>query len=441
MQRKTKELYCDFRIFPAKNLQIPQSKPYTISRAKRAYCLQTMSQPVNIILKRGEADRIRTGHPWVYESSVDRLTRKAKDGEVVQVKDNKNRYLGIGLYNSKSRISVRLLSKTRRPIDRDFFRERIGAALNVRKRHMPTASSYRVVNAESDFLSGVIVDKYEDVLVLQVSSLGMDQRKDDIVAVLQELLEPKAIVERSDAGSRKFEGLEESNGLLAGEHDGVIDAKLNELSFEVDVKGGHKTGTYLDQQTNYLQVAELISRHPKAKVLDCFTFQGGFAIHAAKAGAQQVIGIDQSDDALAAAGRNAAANQVAERCEFVTANVFDWLKSHTGKDRKDEDLFDCIILDPPSFTRSRKTVGDALRGYKEIHVRAMKLLKPGGLLVTFCCSHHVDADLFHTVVLEAGFDTHTTLRRVATFTQSADHPIIPAIAETEYLKGFAFELA
>ncbi len=400
-----------------------------------------MSQPANVTLKRGESDRIRTGHPWIYEGAIDSLNRPAEDGEIVQLKDHKNRFLGIGLYNSQSRIRVRLMSPARRLIDRVFFRERISAALAVRQRHLPDATSFRVVNSESDFLSGVIVDKYEDVLVLQISALGMDQRKADIVAVLQELFKPRAIVERSEMTSRKFEGLEQTSGLLAGELNGLVDAKFNGLSFEVDVQAGHKTGAYLDQQTNYQQVADLIARHPEAKVLDCFTFQGGFAIHAARAGAGKVVAIDQSADALTTAGRNTEANRLAGRCEYVNGNVFDWLKSHTGKDLKDEDRFDCIILDPPSFTKNRKSVGDAVRGYKEIHVRAFKLLKPGGMLATFCCSHHVDADLFHTVVLEAGFDTRSTLRRVTTFAQSPDHPVIPAIAETEYLKGFAFELA
>ena len=400
-----------------------------------------MSQPVNVILKRGESDRIRTGHPWIYEGAVDRLTREAADGEIVQVKDNKNRFLGIGLYNSQSRIRIRMLSRERRQIDRAFFRERIDAALKVRQRNLSNASSFRLVNAESDFLSGLIVDKYEDILVVQISSLGMDQRKDDIVAVLHELLAPKAIIERSDMASRKFEGLAEANGIISGELDGVIDVRLNGLSFEVDPQAGHKTGAYLDQQTNYQEVADLIARHNDARVLDCFTFQGGFALHAARAGAKSVLAIDQSADAVATASRNAEANQLSGQCEFVTANVFDWLKSHTGKDRDPDQRFDCVILDPPSFTRNRKSVGDALRGYKEIHVRALKLLKPGGLLATFCCSHHVDADLFHSVVLDAGFDTRSTLRRIATFAQSPDHPIIPAIAETEYLKGFAFELA
>jgi len=412
------------------------------TRAASAGCLQLpMSQPVNVILKRGESDRVRAGHPWIYEGAIDRLTREVADGEVVQVKDHKNRFLGIGFHNSRSRIRVRMLSRRRRPIDREFFRERIAAALQVRRRHLPEASSFRVVNAESDFLSGLIVDQYQDILVLQISSLGMEQRKADIVAVLLELLQPRAIVERGDAAARRFEGLEEAQGLLHGELSEPVPIQLNGLSFEVDPQSGHKTGAYLDQQVNYRLVGEMIARHEQARVLDCFTFQGGFALHAARAGAASVTAIDQSEDALAVARRNAERNQLAERCEFASANAFDWLKSRTGKDRDPNDLFDCVILDPPSFTRNRRSVPDALRGYKEIHVRAMKLLKPGGLLATFCCSHHVDADLFHSVILDASFDTRTTLRRVASFAQSPDHPIIPAIAETEYLKGFAFELA
>lgn len=400
-----------------------------------------MSAPVNVILKRGEADRLRTGHPWIYAGALDRLTREAADGDVVQVKDSKNRFLGIGLYNSQSKIRVRMLSKERRPIDREFFRERISAALAVRRRRLPGCDSFRVVNAESDFLSGVIVDQYGDALVLQISSLGMDQRKADIVAVLKELLSPRVILERSEMAARKFEGLEETNGVLHGEIPGPISIGLNGLKFTVDIEGGHKTGAYLDQQANYQQVADLISAYPKARVLDCFTFHGGFALHAAKAGAAEVIAIDQSETAIATASENAKANGLTARCEFVTGNVFDWLKQHTGKDRDPENLFDAIILDPPSFTRNRASIPDAIRGYKEIHVRALRLLKPGGLLASFCCSHHVDADLFHSVILEAGFDTRKTLRRIATFAQSPDHPIIPAIPETEYLKGFAFELA
>ena len=214
---------------------------------------------------------------------------------------------------------------------------------------------------------------------------------------------------------------------------------LNGLKFETDLAAGHKTGLYLDQQVNYQRVAGLAKG---AQVLDCFSFLGGFGLHAARAGALHVHMLDQSAEAIAAATRNAAANGLSEKCSFETTNVFDWLKEQT-KTSPNEKLvskFDLIVLDPPSFTRNRASVPDALRGYKEIHLRALKLLRTGGTLATFCCSHHVDAGLFQDTVLSAAFDAHRILRRIATYTQSPDHPIIPMIPETEYLKGFAFEV-
>ncbi len=400
-----------------------------------------MSIPCNLILKPGEADRLLAGHPWIYEKSIHKITHPANDGDVVQVKDHKTRFIGIGFFNTRSRIRFRMLSRERREIDQRFFEERIRAALAVRKRNLPNATSFRVVNSESDFLSGLIVDKYNDVLVLQASSLGMDQRKPMICAALKKIFSPQAIVERSDGASRKFEGLESSSGIVSGDLPETVTITLNDLQFETDLLNGHKTGMYLDQQTNYRQVAELISHYANPRVLDCFTFSGGFAIHAARAGAQ-VLAIDQSEEAVAAAKRNAGLNQISERCTFESANVFDWLKAHTAKSETQHiEPFDCIILDPPSFTRNRASVPDALRGYKEIHLRALKLLKPGGMLATFCCSHHVDSNLFESVILDAAFDTRKQLRRIASFSQSLDHPIIPSIPETEYLKGFAFELA
>jgi 23S rRNA (cytosine1962-C5)-methyltransferase len=303
---------------------------------------------------------------------------------------------------------------------------------------MPGTTCRRVVNAESDRLSGVIVDQYGDVLVLQISSLGMDLRKALIVAALQKVLKPRAIIERSDAGSRKFEGLTESSGLLAGEPVERIEATVGAIKYDIDLKGGHKTGIYLDQQLNHLAVAKFAK---DAAVLDCFSFLGGFALHAAQAGARHVLGLDQSEDAVAAARANAQRHGLAS-CEFEAANVFDWLKSHTSVAPNERLLpkFDLIILDPPSFTRNRAAVEDALRGYKEIHLRALKLLKPNGVLATFCCSHHVDSRLFEDVILSAAFDTHKVLRRVATYSQSPDHPVVPSIPETEYLKGYAYEV-
>ncbi|MEY2427860.1 MAG: rRNA (cytosine1962-C5)-methyltransferase [Verrucomicrobiota bacterium] len=393
-----------------------------------------------VLLRPGEADRILAGHPWIYHGSVLRLTNPAADGELVQVKDHRQRFLGVGFYNSKSKINVRVLSPERVEVNEAFFEERIRTALAVRQKHLPKATSFRVVNAESDFLSGLIIDKYEDVLVVQTSSLGMDQRKPMILAVLQKMFSPRAIVERNEVSSRKFEGLPDANGVLMGSLEGPARCQLNGLQFEVDVLGGHKTGLYLDQQVNYRRVGELVPQG--LQVLDCFSFLGGFALHAARAGAAQVHLLDQSADAIAAAKRNAEANGLAAQCSFEAVNVFDWLKAQTMT-RLHEKLvprWDMIVLDPPSFTRNRASVPDALRGYKEIHLRALKLLKTGGTLVTFCCSHHVDAGLFQDTVLAAAFDARRILRRVATYSQSPDHPIVPMIPETEYLKGFAFEV-
>ena len=393
-----------------------------------------------VVLKPGEGDRIVAGHPWIYAGAIWRLTGPANDGDVVQIKDSRQRFLGVGIYNSKSKINVRVLSPERVEIDEKFFEERIRAALAIREKHLPKATSFRVVNSESDFLSGLIVDKYEDVLVMQISALGMEKRKNKIVEVLKKIFSPRAIVERSESAYRKFEGMEEINGIVEGEFaEGKKKIKLNGIEFNVDVIGGHKTGMYLDQQANYQQVADLVRG---GQVLDCFTFLGGFALHAARAGAVRVHALDQSKDALAAARKNAEANNVADRCTFEATNVFDWLKSQTtvGPNEKLIPKFDTIILDPPSFTRTRAALPEALRGYKEIHLRALKLLKPGGTLATFCCSHHVDAVTYQDVILSAAFDARKVLRRVATYSQSPDHPIIPSIPETEYLKGYAFEL-
>lgn len=261
------------------------------------------------------------------------------------------------------------------------------------------------------------------------------------MAALQEVAAPRAILERSDTGSRKFEGLGEATGVLAGEAPGEVTARLNGLKFHADLAAGHKTGLYLDQQTNYQQVAQYARG---GRVLDCFSFAGGFGLHAARAEAAQVVMVDQSAEAVTLAQRNAAANGLADRCAYETANVFDWLNAKTapaapGAGRSDP--FDLIILDPPSFTRTRAAIPDALRGYKEIHLRALRLLKPGGVLATFCCSHHVDALMFQEAILAAAFDARVVLRRIATYSQGPDHPILPSIPETEYLKGFAFEIA
>ncbi|HEY3915201.1 MAG TPA: class I SAM-dependent rRNA methyltransferase, partial [Verrucomicrobiae bacterium] len=337
-----------------------------------------------VLLKPGAADRVIAGHPWIYAGTILRLTAPVPDGALIQIKDHRQRFLGVGFYNSKSKIQVRVLDAERIVVDKSFFTSRIRQALAIRQKHLPGAASFRVVNAESDFLSGLIVDKYEDVLVLQISSLGMDLRKELIVEALVEIFSPRAIVERSEASFRKFEGLPEINGMLRGS----VRIDLNGLKFDVDILGGHKTGLYLDQQRNYQLAATLAN---SGEVLDCFSFVGGFGLHCARAGAAKVHCLDQSEDAVAAGRRHAELNGLAARCSFETTNVFDWLKARTAVRPHERVIprFDAIILDPPSFTRTRAAVADAMRGYKEIHLRALKLLKPGGTLATFCCSHHV----------------------------------------------------
>lgn len=390
-------------------------------------------------LKPHEAKRLCAGHPWVYPSEIESIDEDIADGDCVQVSDSRNRLIGSGLYNSKSKIRVRLLS-LRHSIypDLNFFESRIENALKLRLRSMPGATSFRVVNAESDFLSGLIIDKYNDILVLQTTSLGMDQRKPIIIEVLQKILKPRVILEKNDSPSRSFEGLDPVYSTLLGQTpEGTQPIELNKLSFQVDFSSGHKTACYLDQQVNYQLVSQFA---PGARVLDCFCFLGGFALHAARAGAREVLGIDQSLTAVKIAEISAQLNHL-PNCSFINENVFDWLIQETKKTEIPENsLFDLIILDPPSFTRNRHTVEAALRGYKEIHLRALKLLRPGGILATFCCSHHVSSALFQEIILQAAFDAHKILRRVCSYTQSPDHPVIPVIPETEYLKGFAFEV-
>ena len=393
-----------------------------------------------VILKPGEADRILSGHPWIYSSSILRLTAPAEDGTAVQVKDHRQRLLGVGFFNAKSKINVRLIDQDRVELNAAYFEEKIRAALDLRRRMLPGATSFRVVNAESDFLSGLIVDKYEDVIAFQTSSAGMDKRKEELIEIFKKLFTPRAIVERNDIGSRKFEGLPEQRGVVFGHLDGPVPIKLNGLEFKIDLLAGHKTGYYLDQQVNYRLVARYA---PGANVLDAFCFLGGFALHAAQQRASHVHGLDQSAEAVAAATENARTNGVGPLCTFETVNVFDWLKAQTtaAPNEKIVPRFDLIILDPPSFTKNRASVPDALRGYKEIHLRALKLLNKSGVLATFCCSHHVDANTFQQVILEAAFDARRVLRKIESYSQSPDHPVIPTIPETEYLKGFAFEVA
>lgn len=376
--------------------------------------------------------RLFHGHDWVYSSEILKTFGDPAPGDVVSLKDGKDRLLGSAIYNPQSQIVARRFSRRRQDLDADFFKRRITQAIEYRRRRGVNPSLCRLVWSESDGLPGVIIDRYGDCLVLQTLTQAMDQRKSLIVEALVALLSPVAVVERNDAPIRRAEGMEPATGLL---HGSAVPADLRfesaGVSFAPDLLAGQKTGFYLDQIDNYRLVADVAAGR---RVLDCFTNQGAFALACAKAGAKSVTGVEVSADAVATARRNGERNGLTN-VEWREANVFDFLP---GEERRGAQ-YDLIILDPPSFTKSKSRLDDALRGYKEIHLRALKLLAEDGLLATFCCSYHVNATAFQEMLIESSVDAKRSVRRLARYTQSADHPIVPTIPETEYLQGYLFE--
>ena len=375
--------------------------------------------------------RLFHGHDWVYVSEVQKAFGAPVDGAIVSLKDGADRMLGSAIYNSKSQIVARRFSRQRQDLDHDFFVRRFRLALEYRERHGLVSPAGRLVWSESDGIPGVIVDRYGEHLVLQTLTLAMDQRKDVIVAALQEVFAPRSIVERNDAPIRKAEGLELQTGVLHGEAPEPFAIEIGGLQYVIDLMRGQKTGFYLDQIPNYAGVAKYAAGR---RVLDCFANQGAFALSCAKAGAKQVTAIEISADCVGQIKENASRNAVT--VEAYAANVFDTFKDLERQNAR----YDLVILDPPSFTKSKGKLHEAMRGYKEIHLRALKLLEPSGLLATFCCSHHVDRGIFIETINEAAVDAKKTLRQIGTFGQALDHPIISTIPETEYLKGFLFEL-
>jgi 23S rRNA (cytosine1962-C5)-methyltransferase len=376
--------------------------------------------------------RVFHGHDWVHDNEVLKVTGKPEDGAVVGLKDQRDRFLGSAIYNSRSKIPARRFSRQRQDLDADFFRRRIAMASEYRDKLGLNPRARREVWSESDGLPGLILDRYNDCAVLQTLTLAMDQRKDLIADAIEELLKPVCIIERNDAPVRKAEGLELSTSILRGTAPGPMEVTLAGIKFGLELPGGQKTGLYLDQGDNYA----LVAQHAKGqRVLDCFSNQGGFALACALAGATDVTALDISADACAAIEANAQRNNV--RLHVTETNVFDWLKSATTRG----DQYDLIILDPPSFTRDRARLNDALRGYKEIHLRAAQLLGNGGLLATFCCSHHVSDTIFLDVIRDAMVDAKKTARLRASYTQRPDHPIILGLPESSYLKGHLLEMA
>lgn len=382
-----------------------------------------------IVLKPGKDRRLRAGHCWVYDGEIARITDDARDGDAVEILDHRKRCLGVGLLNRHSQIVVRRFTTQRESLDKEFFRRRIQAAAGRRA----LATAQRLVFSEADQLPGLILDRFGDCLVLQALTLGIDQRKPMLVELLRELFRPAGIFERSDVPTRKLEGLEETKGVLFGAPEPTREIQIGGVRFEVHLLEDQKTGFFLDQVENHTEVA----RHCAGKrVLDCFSYHGAFALHAARAGAANVEAVEISEVAVARGRGNAELNGLSERVVFTCGNAFDVLKRYDAEKRR----FDVIILDPPTFTRTKQNVDDAVRGYKEINLRALKMLSPGGLLATFTCSHHVSAELFRAIVADAAADARKTLRLVKALTQASDHPILIGVPETEYLKGFLLEV-
>lgn len=377
--------------------------------------------------------RIFHGHEWVYASEIKKCFGDPKPGDVISLKDYKDRPLGSAIYNPHSQIVARRFSRRKQSLDTSFFSRRILRALELREKIGNISTELcRILWSESDGLPGVVIDRYGDHVVLQTLTLAMNQRVDSIATAIQETLSPEGVVLRNDNPVRKAEGLNPEIRVIAGSDPDPRRFSLGKISLGVDLIGGQKTGLYLDQLNNYSHIAKFAKgRH----VLDCFTNQGGFALHAAAASATSVIGVDSSHDALAAAQGNANESGL-RNVTWLEANVFDDLKERQSR----EEQFGLIILDPPSFTRNKRSLNDAIRGYKEIHLRALKMLEPGGVLVTFTCSHHVRRRAFLEMIRDAAVDAKRTLRQVDTYQQRADHPINPSIPETEYLHGFAFEV-
>ena len=373
--------------------------------------------------------RIFHGHEWVYASEIQKTFGNPEPGDVVTLKDFKDRPLGVAIYNPQSQIVARRISRRKQKLDAEFFLRRLGQAINYRESLKIGQTLRRIIWSESDGLPGVIVDQYGEHLVLQTTTLAMDQRKDLIVSCLVELLSPKSITLRNDSSMRRPEGLEQEIFMVHGDQPKPFTVSHQDSVFEIDPANGQKTGLYLDIMDSYQKVARLASGK---KVLDLFCNQGGFSLACALAGAQSVRAVDISEDATTAAAKNAELTGV--QIETITANAFDFLRKH-------DETYDLIILDPPSFTRNKKTVKDAMRGYKEIHLRALGMLNQSGILATFCCSPHATRELFLESVRSAAVDGKRTLRMIDNHSQRLDHPIIATLPETEYLKGFTFQLA
>jgi len=378
----------------------------------------------NITVTRRGAERARAGHLWIYRSDLRRDAAGAAGGSVVSVRDERGRFVGQALYSDRSEIALRLLTASDETIDREWWRRRLRESIARRACLDAGADAFRLVYSEGDLLPSLIVDRYADVLVVQTLSQGTEALKPMLVELLVEELSPRSVVERNDVRVRALEGLELESGVLYGEAPDSMEIVQHGVRFRVSPLGGQKTGAFLDQRENHLAARS----HARGRALDCFTFDGGFALSVAPA-CESVTGLDISAEATSAARRNAELNGAAN-VEFREANVFDALREMETAGAR----FDTVILDPPAFAKNRASIPAAARGYKEINLRALKLLERGGTLVTCTCSYHMSEGMFLEVIAEAAADAHRRLQIVERRTQSGDHPVLVGVPETLYLK-------
>jgi 23S rRNA (cytosine1962-C5)-methyltransferase len=376
------------------------------------------------VSKRG-ADRVRQGHLWIYQSDV--VDVDVEGGSIVTVKDERGNFIGKALFSDRSQIALRFLTQSNEEIDREWWRRRITDAAN--RRHIPTdTNAYRLIYSEGDLLPSLIVDRYDNVLVVQTLSQGTDAIKSLLIEILIEEFNPRAVIERNDARVRELEGLPLISGTVYGEAPEELEILQHGLRFRVEPLGGQKTGSFLDQRENRLAARAAAQTTNKTRALDCFTFNGAFALHLAQVCAN-VIGIDISADAVAAAQRNAELNNF-DNVEFREANVFDALREMEAVGER----FDVIVLDPPAFAKNRASLKAAIRGYKEINLRALKLLNTSGVLVTCTCSYHVSEELFLEILAQAAIDARRRLQIMEKRMQATDHPVLSGMPETYYLK-------
>lgn len=391
-----------------------------------------------VTVKKGEARSLKAGGLWIYDNEIDTITGAVEDGELVRVNDFDGYVLGTGFLNRNSKLTVRMLTRDKdAEMNEEFLEKRVRAAWEYRKKTVDT-SSCRLIFGEADFLPGLVVDKFSDVCVVQSLALGIDRLKPVILDALTKVLAEdgiklRGIYERSDAKVREQEGMERFKGFLSEPFDTEVEIVENGVKYLVDIADGQKTGFFLDQKYNRLAVQKLCK---DAKVLDCFTHTGSFALDAGIAGAASVLGVDASELATEQARKNAELNGLSDTVKFQCADVFELLPE---LERKGEQ-FDVVILDPPAFTKSRNSVKNAVRGYREINIRGLKLVKDGGYLCTCSCSHFMTPELFTETIAQAARDAHVRLRQVEYRTQAADHPILWAANESYYLKFYVFQV-